>query len=155
MDTQKITDFFTRPDKSILGVCSTISKKWSISPLALRIALIILTLIFIPLGFMAYIILYLLRDPKKNKILTFGILGMVLGVPLSYYFQSNIVQLYGGEGIIGYLRNFITTVDKYDAYVGNGWDIIFNLLLSIVVFTLIGGAIGYFVDKKETEKEQP
>jgi len=156
MDTQKITDFFTRPNKSILGICSTLSTKWSISPLVLRIALILLTLIFIPLGIIAYIILYLLIDPKKNKIITFGIIGMVLGIPLSYYFQSDVVRLYGGgSGMISYLKNFITIVDQYDAYVGNGWDIIYNVFLSIVIFTVIGGGIGYFIDKKEADKGQP
>lgn len=154
MDTQDISAFFTRPNKSILGVCCTFSKKWTISPLALRIVLIILTLIFIPLGVITYIILYLLIDPMKNKTITFGIIGMVLGIPLSYFFQSEIVKRYGGNsGMINYLRNFTSIVDEYDAYIGNGWDIIYNVFLSIIVFTLIGGTIGYLSIKRKQTKE--
>ncbi|ASO06782.1 PspC domain-containing protein [Arenibacter algicola] len=154
MDTHNISAFFTRPNKSILGVCSTLSEKWSISPFALRIALIILTLIIIPLGIITYIIIYLLIYPTKNKTFTFAITGMVLGIPLSYFFQSNMVKKYGGDsGIINYLRNFTSIVDEYDAYIGSGWDIIYNVLLSIIVFTLIGGTLGYLSIRGKQNKE--
>ncbi|HET8736316.1 MAG TPA: PspC domain-containing protein [Pricia sp.] len=153
MDLQNITHFFTRPEKSLLGVCSSLSKKLSLPPVALRIALIILTLLFIPLGVIIYVIAYLIINPKKSKIVTFGLLGAVLGIPLSYYFQSDIVKFIGEtSGMFSYLKNFAQTVDDYNEYVGSGWEIVLNVLLSIVVFSIAGGAIGYFMDKKETDK---
>ncbi|WP_108425836.1 PspC domain-containing protein [Flagellimonas amoyensis] len=156
MDKETIIHFFTRPEKSLLGVCSTVANTFKVPPVGVRVALIILTLIFIPLGIIAYIGLYLVFNKKKGKMVTFGLLGALLGIPLSYYFQSTIIQNYGGNsGMFSYLRNFVSMVDEYDRFVGNGWDIVFNVLLSIVVFALIGGAVGYFMDKNEKSNHQP
>lgn len=154
MDTETITRFFTRPEKSLLGVCSAIAQKFNLPPVGIRIALIVLTLIFIPLGIIVYLGSYLVFNQKKGRMVTFGLLGALLGIPLSYYFQSDIIQNYGGNsGMFSYLRNFVDMVDEYDRFVGNGWDIVFNVFLSIVVFALIGGAIGYFMDKNEKNNE--
>ncbi len=156
MDKETITLFFTRSEKSLLGVCSTIAKTFKLPPVGVRVALIVLTLIFIPLGIITYIGLYLAFDKKKGKMVTFGLLGALLGIPLSYYFQSDIIQNYGGNsGMFSYLRNFISMVDEYDRFVGNGWDIVFNVFLSIIVFALVGAAIGYFMDKNENTNNQP
>lgn len=159
MDIQNITQYFTRSQKLILGVCSTIAQKYKLPPVGIRIALIVLTLIFIPLGIIVYLGAYLSFNQRKGRMVTFGLLGALLGIPLSYYFQSDMVQnygsLYGNTGMFSYLKNFTTIVDEYDKYVGNGWDIVFNVLLSIVVFALVGGAIGYFMDKNEKNNHQP
>ncbi|ALJ06532.1 hypothetical protein APS56_15935 [Pseudalgibacter alginicilyticus] len=103
----------------------------------------------IPLGVIAYICFYLATAQNKNRVITFGLLGAVLGVPLSYYFQSDIIKNYGGNsGMFSYLRNFTKIVDQYDKFLGNGWDIVFNVFFSVLIFALVGGAIGYYLDKK-------
>lgn len=154
MDIQQhILRFFTRSDKSLLGVCNKLSQKLKAPPAGVRIAFIALTLLLIPLGIIAYMGLYLTVVQHKNKIITFGLLGALLGIPLSYYFQSDLVKNYGSNnGVFGYLRNFIKMVEEYNEFVGNGWDIIFNTFLSMIVFALIGGASGYFFSKKESGK---
>lgn len=159
MDKETVIHFFTRSEKSLLGVCSTIAQKFKLPPVGVRVALIVLTLIFIPLGIIVYLGSYLAFNQRKGRMVTFGLLGGLLGIPLSYYFQSDMVQnygsLYGNTGMFSYLKNFTTIVDEYDKYVGNGWDIVFNVLVSIVVFALVGGAIGYFMDKDEKNNKLP
>ena len=57
-------------------------------------------------------------------------------------------------GITGYVKNFVTIVDDVDRFVGNGMDIIWDALIGVVVFTLIGGSIGYFMDASRSKSEQ-
>ena len=84
----------------------------------------------------------------KNRKITFGLLGAVLGVPLSYYFQSDIIKNYRGSGLFSYLKNFTKIVDEYDRFAGNGWDIVSTLFLSVIIFAILGVITGYFLDKK-------
>lgn len=154
MDKETIIGYFTQSKKTLLGVCSRLSKKLNAPPLVFRMGMIVLTLIFIPLGILTYFGLYILLTQNNKKTVTFGLMGALLGIPLSYYFQSDIIKNYGGSrgsGVIGYLKNFIKTVERYDKFVGNGWDIVFNLFLSVVLFTILGAAIGYYITKKQNK----
>lgn len=153
METQKVLNIFTRPEKLLFGVCSALSQKLNLSPTVIRIVFIVLTLFIIPLGIVLYIILYVTTRQMKNRKVTFGILGAVLGVPLSYYFQSDIIKNYRGSGMFSYLRNFTKIVDEYDRFVGNGWDIVFNLFLSVIIFAILGVVAGYSLDKKISKNE--
>lgn len=148
METQKILNIFTRPEKLLFGVCSVLSQKLNLSPTVVRIAFIVLTLFFIPFGIVLYIILYATTRQMKNRKVTFGLLGAALGVPLSYYFQSDIIKSYSGSGMFGYLKSFTKIVEEYDRFVGNGWDIVSNLFLSAIIFAIMGVVAGYFLDKK-------
>ncbi len=78
-----------------------------------------------------------------NKKVLFAIIGAVLGIPLSYYFQSEMVKAKVG-GIGGYLKHFGDIV--------NNANLLGNVVLSVLIFTIVGGLIGYFVDKNEVEK---
>ena len=78
-----------------------------------------------------------------NKKTLFAIIGAVLGIPLSYYFQSSMVQAKVG-GIGGYLKHFGDIV--------NDANLLGNVVLSVVIFAIVGGVIGYFVDKSEAQK---
>lgn len=152
MNKETIIGYFTQSEKLVLGVCSRLSKILNLSPLALRITMIVLTFIFIPLGILAYFVLYMLFSQNKKKVVIFGLLGALLGIPLSYYFQSDIIRNYGGSsGMFGYLKNFTKTVERYDQFVGNGWDIVFNLFLSMVLFAILGGVTGYYLNKKQNK----
>ncbi|WP_182859074.1 PspC domain-containing protein [Flagellimonas aequoris] len=150
MDTQKITQYFTRPERTLLGVCSKLALKTSLQPVVIRIAFIVLTLLFIPFGIVAYLGFYLILNKMAGKMVTFALIGALLGIPFSYHFQSDMVQQMAG-GITGYLKNFVTIVDQVDRYVGNGMDIIWDALIGVVVFMLIGGAIGYFMDSSKNK----
>ena len=77
------------------------------------------------------------------KKIIFTIVGALLGIPLSYFFQSSMVQSKFG-GIGGYLGHL-------DDVIGSS-DLVGNVILSVVIFALVGAAIGYFMDKNE-EKE--
>ena len=74
----------------------------------------------------------------------FGIVGAILGLPLSYYFQPEMVQQKIG-GLGGYIQNFDTIVsDK---------SLIGNVITGVIVFGIIGLVFGYFLDenaKKQT-----
>lgn len=74
----------------------------------------------------------------SSRLLIFAIIGAILGIPLSYYFQSQIVQSKVG-GIGGYLNQFGEIVKD-----GN---LLANVILSVVIFALVGGVIGYFIDQ--------
>lgn len=155
MNKEAILAFFTKPDKSFLGVCSKLSKTINVPSVAVRIAMILITLIFIPLGILFYFGFHILSTQNSKKMIKFGLIGAFLGIPLSYYFQSDIIKHYGGSsGVFGYLRNFFNTVERYDKFVGNGWDVVFNMFLSIVIFAVLGSAIGYYLNKQKFNKNE-
>lgn len=79
------------------------------------------------------------------KKVQFAIIGAILGIPLSYYFQPEIVRAKVG-GMGGYLENFGDIV--------NNSDLVGNVILSIVIFAFIGGVIGYILDENEAKKEK-
>ena len=148
-----LLNFFTGPEKSLLGVCSAISHKIKLPSVGVRVAFIVLTLFFIPLGIITYLVTYLVSVRKGKSMVRFGLLGAVLGIPLSYYFQSDVVKNFGGSsGMFSYLRTFTKMVDEYDRFFGNGIDIIYNVLMSVLIFALAGGAMGYLLDKNEKSK---
>jgi len=151
MNTRNIISFFKRPEKLLFGVCSSLSQNLNLPISAIRISFIVITIIIIPVGIILYIGLYLAIIQKKNRMKTFGFLGAFLGVPLSYYFQSDLVKNYGGNGMVSYMRNFTKIVDEYNKFVGNGWDIVYNLFLSVLIFAIIGVVTGYFLDKRKIE----
>jgi|GEM_PF-1149328 Putative stress-responsive transcriptional regulator len=153
MDTQKIIQFITRPEKILLGVSSNLALKMNLQPIILRVAFVVLTLLFIPLGILIYLGGYLVMKKMAGKMMTFALIGALLGIPFSYYFQSEMVQRMAG-GITGYVKNFVTIVDDVDRFVGNGMDIIWDALIGVVIFTLIGGAIGYFMDASKSKSGQ-
>ena len=78
----------------------------------------------------------------KKKVLLASI-GAILGIPLSYYFQPALVRAKTG-GIGGYLQNFGDIISE-----GN---LVVNVILSVIIFALVGGIIGYFIDKIEEKK---
>lgn len=76
------------------------------------------------------------------KKVPFAIFGAILGIPLSYYFQPEMVRAKVG-GMGGYLKNFGDIV--------NNSDLVGNVILSVVIFAVIGGVIGYFIDENEAK----
>ncbi|MHB1279456.1 MAG: hypothetical protein ACYC1Q_13795 [Bacteroidia bacterium] len=72
------------------------------------------------------------------KKVTFAIIGALLGIPLSYYFQSDIVQAKVGGSMGGYMRHIGDLMDNS--------NIMGNVLLSMAVFAVVGLVIGYFMD---------
>lgn len=78
------------------------------------------------------------------KKVIFAIIGAVLGIPLSYYFQPEMVQIKVG-GIGGYFKHFGDIVKD-----GN---LLGNVILSVLIFAIISGLIGYFIDKNEVKKQ--
>jgi len=72
------------------------------------------------------------------KKVIFGIVGAVLGLPLSYYFQSDIIKAKVG-GVGGYMKNF-NKLSEVDGVVS-------NVFISVFIFAVLGVIIGYFIDK--------
>ncbi|MGB3343251.1 MAG: hypothetical protein WBA61_05020 [Aequorivita sp.] len=141
---EKIKYFFTKDDKAILNVCNTFSKKFKINVLYIRLFFII-SFIF-PLGFISIILYLLLSINLKNQILyklLFTIVGAILGLPLSYYFQPDMVQVKIG-GINGYVQHFDQILESK--------DLVGNVVMGVVVFAIIGFVIGYFMDKNAVQK---
>lgn len=138
-------NIFNRQEKVLLGVCSNLASKFSFKPLSVRIIFIIITLLILPLGVVLYLILAI-TGGLLNKKITFSILGAILGIPLSYYFQSEVVKnIVGGFG--GYIQHF------FDIIIKNS-DFSINIIPSIVIFAVIGGIVGYFMDASKAKKSE-
>lgn len=82
------------------------------------------------------------NEMKKKGIFT--IIGGVLGLPLSYYFQSDYIREKVG-GIGGYIQHFGDILKEQ--------ELLNNVLIAVVVFAVVGFVIGYFVDKADAQKE--
>lgn len=82
------------------------------------------------------------RKSGGGKKVTFAFLGGILGIPLSYYFQPEMIQRKMG-GMGGYLENFDKIVDNS--------DLLGNVFMSVVIFALVGLVIGYFLDANEVK----
>lgn len=80
---------------------------------------------------------------KISKIIPLSIIGAIIGLPLSYYFQPDMIRAKIG-GISGYFKHFNQILEAE--------DLIGNVIISMVVFALIGGIIGYFMDKNAIQK---
>ena len=78
-----------------------------------------------------------IKTPKSEYL---AIVGVFIGIPFSYYFQSERIK-FAVDGISGYLQNFNRLLEDQN-YFG-------NLLLSVIIFTILGALIGYFIDKLE------
>ncbi len=86
---------------------------------------------------------------KFNKIsikytIIFSLIGAILGLPLSYYFQSEIIKRKVG-GIGGYIKHFDEIL--------NDKDLLLNVIFGIIVYGLIGFIIGYFMDNINASKK--
>lgn len=159
-------NIFKRQGRVILGVCSKLAQRTGVSPFVFRMIFVI-SLIYrivyvigfvvfsidLYLGpsiflsniiFLAYflIALFLLVN-KLSKKGIFAIIGVILGIPLSYFFQSEAVRNWLG-GIGGYIVNFSDIIDDS--------NLLLSVVLSVIIFGLIGGIIGYFMDKNEAKK---
>lgn len=82
------------------------------------------------------------NEMKKKGIFT--IIGGVLGLPLSYYFQSDYIREKVG-GIGGYIQHFGDILKEQ--------ELLNNVLIAVVVFAVVGFVIGYFVDKADAQEE--
>ncbi|UZD23566.1 PspC domain-containing protein [Algoriphagus halophytocola] len=154
MSTQKIQSYLSKPEKLLLGVCAVLSIKTNMPSLALRIGFIAFTIIFIPLAILSYLILFLAIVSKKSKAINLALTGTLLGVPLSYYFQTEMVQNWRGSGgIISYLVSLPSILEEYHNYVGSAWDIVSNIILAMLVCAAIGGTIGYYLEKNSKRKQ--
>ena len=79
---------------------------------------------------------------KMKIILT--IIGAILGLPLSYYFQSDMLHMMVG-GISGYIEKFGDVLDES--------ELIGNVIISVVVFAVIGFFVGNYLDKNCNRKQ--
>jgi len=75
---------------------------------------------------------------------TFTIIGAIAGLPLSYFFQPEMVKAKVG-GLAGYIKHFGDILDEPDLYG--------NVVAGVVVFALVGLLIGYFIDKNEAARQ--
>ena len=85
-----------------------------------------------------------LSVPKRySATILLGVVGALIGIPLSYYFQSEIVQAKVG-GMGGYMKHF-------DQIVKDG-DLLLNVFFGVLVFAIVGAIIGYILDSLNAHK---
>lgn len=83
---------------------------------------------------------------KKTAFTLFGaLLGAVLGVPLSYYFQPEVVQM--KLTLPKYLSELPGMFEEPNP------DYIVPFVLSCVICALVLGTVGYFVGRASTNTE--
>ncbi len=75
-----------------------------------------------------------------GKKISIAIFGALIGIPLSYYFQPELVRAKIG-GMSGYLGNFGEIITNS--------DLVGNIILSVIIFALVGFFIGYIIDSYE------
>ena len=82
-----------------------------------------------------------------NKIALGGIFGGILGVPGSYFFQSELARSKFG-GIGGYLQKIPEFFDE------SAWELGIpqNFFLGIVVIAIVGAFLGFLFDKITMKK---
>ena len=80
--------------------------------------------------------------PDLKNTFTFFIIGAILGLPLSYYLQPQIVR----QKIS--LLDYVKKIDM----IFKAEDLIGNIILSVIVFAIIGAIIGYFIDRDAKRK---
>jgi phosphate/sulfate permease len=79
-----------------------------------------------------------------KKATIFANIGAILGIQMSYYFQNELVKSKVG-GIGGYITHFGELME--DA------NLLGNVVLSVVIFAIVGGVIGYLLDRTKGEKK--
>ncbi|QDH81126.1 hypothetical protein FKX85_19660 [Echinicola soli] len=153
MNAQNLLTRYLRPGKLLFGVCFRLSMLFKLPLVVIRTIFIVLTLFFIPLGIVGYLMLLLILHPKTGRSMSYTLMGALVGIPLSYYFQPDVIGHFEGSGnMISYLSNLASTISQYDEYVGNGLEVLVNIFLAMVVCGLAGGAIGYYSTKRKNQK---
>lgn len=61
-----------------------------------------------------------------------------MGIPLSYFFQSELAQKKSG-GMGAYLQKFGDVISNS--------DLVGNVIISVVIFAALGLLIGFFIDR--------
>lgn len=73
------------------------------------------------------------------------ILGAFAGIPMSYYFQPELVRAKSG-GIGGYISNFENILENS--------DLVGNVVFSVIVFALLGLGLGYLIESYEARNKK-
>ena len=73
----------------------------------------------------------------------FAVVGAILGIPMSYYFQSDMIQRKFVD-IQRYMKHFDKVIESD--------DLTQNVLISVVVYAIAGGLIGLIIDELEKRK---
>ncbi len=74
----------------------------------------------------------------------FIISGAILGLPLSYFFQSEGVREFVG-GLGGYIQHLDDVLAER--------ELLNNVIIGVLFFALVGFAVGYFVNKLDEQKK--
>lgn len=81
---------------------------------------------------------------KANRLtVIFIIVGILLGIPFSYYLQPDIVQVKLSLG--EYLKNFLNVVTD------DSGDFLTPVFLSCLIGAIIGGIVGNLMDRKRSD----
>lgn len=80
----------------------------------------------------------------SNKGRLFALIGLVLGVPLSYYFQPDVIK--SKLSLTQYLGHLPEILRD------SSGDYVFPVILSCVLTALAGGIVGYFMDQAAKPK---
>lgn len=76
----------------------------------------------------------------------FAILGAILGVPISFYFQPEMVQIKVGGGVGGYIEHFDDIIKDS--------NLLGTVILCMVILAIVGALIGYLIDDNEAKKSK-
>ena len=150
----------SKNEKILLGKCLEISKTRNVDVKDVRLFFIVTTPLWL-FGIGTYVVYSIIGKELSDKIIDifwplivnisklfykiintkailFSIIGAIIGFPLSYYLQSEVVR-YAYPSLLKYIEK----CDNWDD------DLYFTCLLGIILTSAILGYIGYLQDKKK------
>ncbi len=131
----------------VIGTIFIMTQKtdWAVSIISIVVAFLIGLLINMPLiNKISKSIIEKISELSLSKILSLSFLGALLGIPLSYYFQPEIVK--------GIMVNPFKYIGHFDEILKSE-GLFPNVIISVIIFAVVGGIIGYFVDKGGINKK--
>jgi hypothetical protein len=81
------------------------------------------------------------ESSNKMMSLFFGVIGILLGVPLSYFFQNPMIRKIP---LTEYIKHIPEVLSKSDPMLG---DLATPVILTCAICAFLMGVLGYFISK--------
>ena len=87
------------------------------------------------------------KHSSAGMVILFGIIGLLFGLPLSYFFQPQIVRKIPLGQYLKAIPEMMTSSQSNDRFARMLGDLITPIILSCLICAFILGIVGYFIAK--------